>query len=177
MKIGIVGNAADKFTRLTAGIAKNAIREVIEEYRPSHVVSGACHLGGVDIWAEEIADELDVETIIHKPKSRDWTNGYKPRNLLIAHDSDIVVCIVASKYPKKYDGPHFAGCYHCEHQRPFHIKSGACWTAMQCGLSEWRIVSKSGWLAVPICGHFTPKGKIVSLARQSKLLRPIQRPR
>lgn len=33
---------------------------------------------------------------------------------------------------------------------------------MHCGLSEWRIVCKDGWLAVPMCGYFTRSGNLVS---------------
>lgn len=161
MKIGIVGNAADKFTPKTRRWARHAIRDVIKEYSPTHVISGGCHLGGVDDWAVEIAEKLGVETIIHQPKTRSWTGGYRPRNLRIAADSDIVVCVVAAKYPKKFDERRFESCYHCQLRRPPHCKSGGCYTAMRAALSEWRIISPNGWLAVPIRGYFNRQGKLV----------------
>lgn len=162
MKIGIVGNAADKFSVKTARVAREAIREIIAEYAPSHIVSGHCHLGGVDIWAEEIAREMGVKTIIHEPAVHNWTYGYMPRNILIAHDSDIVVCIVARDYPKSFpEEDRYLACYHCKRRRPPHTKSGGCWTAMRAGFSEWRIISPSGWLAVPTRGYFNRAGKLV----------------
>lgn len=159
MKIGIVGNAADKFTRATRDVAKRAIHDVIEHYGPELIISGGCHLGGIDEWAEETANDLGVETLIHTPYQRTW-KYYKQRNLRIANDADLVVCIVAGQYPKKFDGRRFSVCYHCRRSRPFHIKSGGCWTAMECGLSQWRIVSKDGWLTLPLKGHFMRGGKL-----------------
>jgi hypothetical protein len=48
--LGIVGHAADKFTPLTGYQARLAIR-----YRPSKVISGGCHLGGMaDYWYDKL---------------------------------------------------------------------------------------------------------------------------
>jgi len=127
MKVGIVGNAADKFTEVTEQSAKMMIRRIL---KPGDIlVSGGCHLGGVDIWAEEIAKELGCydPDYIHLPKVRRWEGGYKQRNLKIARDSDIVYVIVVAEYPPGYRGTRFTWCYHC--QTDDHIKSGACWTA------------------------------------------------
>ena len=55
MNIGIVGHEAAKFTPETEAKAKAIIRDLLSD--PLSVcVSGHCHLGGIDIWAEEIAD-------------------------------------------------------------------------------------------------------------------------
>lgn len=126
MKVGIIGNAADKFTELTGQSAKVVIRRLLN---PGDIlVSGGCHLGGVDIWAEEIAKLFGCydPDYIHLPKIRRWEGGYKQRNLKIARDSDILHVIVVTEYPPEYRGRRFTYCYHCDADD--HIKSGACWT-------------------------------------------------
>ena len=128
MNIGIVGHAADKFTPETEREARRIIaREILHPL--DTVVSGRCHLGGVDIWAEECADRWGLLKIIHPPKTLSWATGYKPRNLLIARDSEVVHVIVVRAYPPGYSGMRFDLCYHC--RTASHIKSGACWTAKQ----------------------------------------------
>jgi len=140
-RLGIVGHEAAKFTLPMEAIARNRIRDAIEIYRPDHVISGGCHLGGIDIWAEEEARNYGIEPTVHLPKWRQWTpNGYKERNLKIAHGSDLVLVIVAQDYHKGYQGQRFGSCYHCRDNRPTHIKSGACWTAMRAKAAEWSIV-------------------------------------
>ena len=124
-RIGIVGHEAAKFTPETEDRARQIIRELL--YEPCILVSGGCHLGGIDIWAEEEATALRRLKIIHKPKVLSWEGGYKQRNILIAKNSDIVHVIVVSTYPLDYRGMRFSYCYHCDSQD--HIKSGACWTA------------------------------------------------
>lgn len=134
MNIGIVGHAADKFTRRTERLAREVIYRLLAPPR-SVLVSGGCHLGGVDIWAEEIARELGRETLIFKPRSRSWSTGYRPRNLLIARTSDIVHVIVVREYPASYRGMRFASCYHCNTNT--HVKSGGCWTARRASKAKW----------------------------------------
>lgn len=137
MNIGIVGHAADKFTPRTEKLARAVIRELLSPPR-SVLVSGGCHLGGVDIWAEEVARELGREVIIFKPRSRNWSTGYKPRNLLIARTSDIVHVIVVREYPVRYRGLRFSSCYHCHVTT--HVKSGGCWTARRAKRAKWHEV-------------------------------------
>lgn len=147
MIVGIVGNEAAKFTEAMELETKRIIRSIIRPGEDS-VCSGGCHLGGVDIWAEEIAMELGVPLIIHNPKKHQWTGGYKDRNLLIARDSDEVHVIVVRDYHRNYTGMKFPKCYHCNERRgtrPLgHVKSGACWTAyraMEMGkMGLWHIV-------------------------------------
>ncbi len=135
MKLGIVGAEAAKFTAVTEAAAKEQIRKWIEATKPTHIVSGHCHLGGVDIWAEEIAAEYELPTLIFPPKELSWEKGYKPRNLEIAKWSDHVICIVVKDYPPDYKGMRFKNCYHCvnnmgmtDYQAAPHVKSGGCWT-------------------------------------------------
>lgn len=134
MNHGIVGNEAAKFTVFTEMAAKGIIREILSH--PGDVlVSGHCHLGGIDIWAEEIADELGRPKIIYEPENLRWQpRGYKDRNLSIAGTSHTVHNIVAAEYPPDYRGGMiFDHCYHCNSYD--HVKSGGCWTA-------WKAVGK-----------------------------------
>ena len=139
--IGIVGHEAAKFTPDTEAAAREIIRMLLES-PDAVVVSGHCHLGGIDIWAEEIADALGREKLIFPPKNLRWSGGYKERNILIAQNSHIVHCIVVATLPAGYDGMRFEGCYHCN--TPDHVKSGGCWTAKYARRlgrqAQWHIV-------------------------------------
>lgn len=138
-KVGIVGHEGAKFTAETEAVARNIIRSLLS---PGDIlVSGGCHLGGIDIWAEEEADKLGIQKEIHIPAKRTWEGGYKQRNLKIADTSDIVHCIVVSKYPEGYKGMRFDYCYHCKSSD--HIKSGGCWTAKRAKKAEWHIIEEA----------------------------------
>lgn len=142
MNVGIIGAAADKFTVAGEQAARILARHFLSDPH-ARLVSGGCHLGGIDAWAEEIADELGRQKIIHRPQTHAWSTGYKPRNLLIARDSDVVHVVVVRWYPPEYAGMRFSLCYHCarrarEHGGNVpafpHVKSGGCWTARQAEL-------------------------------------------
>lgn len=124
MRIGIVGAETSKFTAQGEAEAKEIIRGLLAGGH--FLVSGGCHLGGVDIWAEEIQRELGGAMQIHYPPKRQWEGGYKVRNELIARDSEIVHCIAVRRLPHSYSGMVFEECYHCHTDD--HIKSGGCWT-------------------------------------------------
>jgi len=126
MVIGIVGSEAIKFTLETEAKAKEIIRSLLTAPGVTGVSSGACHLGGIDVWAEEIGKELGLELFIHPPKVHNWEQGYKPRNLAIVRDSDEVHCITLKELPASYIGMKFPMCYHCKSKD--HVKSGGCWT-------------------------------------------------
>ena len=150
MKVGIVGSEAAKFTKLGEERARDVIREILSGDNVTGVVSGHCHLGGIDIWAELVADELGIKKEIYPPKELNWSNGYKPRNLAIANNSDIVYCISVDKLPDDYKGMRFSKCYHCAkggRNSTDHIKSGGCWTvlhAMKLGKrGEWITISNA----------------------------------
>lgn len=123
MRIGIVGSEASKFTPETQEQARAAIRSLLNP--GDIVVSGKCHLGGIDIWAVEEAKKLGLETVEYPPKYHGWP-AYRERNLRIVEDSDKVVCITLSKLPDAYKGMRFEKCYHCGTDT--HVKSGGCWT-------------------------------------------------
>lgn len=126
MNLGIVGSEQAKFTSRTEGLARATIRILIERYQPTFVVSGKCHLGGIDVYAVEEAKHLKVPFVEFPPKTLEWSAGYKPRNILIAQNSDHVVCITVRSLPAGYTGMRFRSCYHCGSAA--HIKSGGCWT-------------------------------------------------
>jgi hypothetical protein len=143
LNIAIIGHAADKFTPFSEARAK---AKIIALLGPSDVlISGGCHLGGVDIWAEQLAEKFGNQTIIHRPAKRGWYGGYKDRNLKIARDADVVHVIVAEEYPAEHRGLKFDYCYHCKSKD--HIKSGACWTAIQAQklgkAAHWHIIRGS----------------------------------
>lgn len=133
MKIGIIGHGENKFTEKTKQEAKNIIRKIFHIRKIAfldnlYLVSGHSPVGGVDIYAEEIAKEMDIKLDLKIPKQHKWDAeyGYKQRNIDIAKDSDEIYIILVDKYPPNYKGMRFEKCYHCNSTD--HIKSGACWT-------------------------------------------------
>lgn len=128
-RIGIVGHEDSKFTMPGRLRAMACIADLLSE--GDTVVSGGCHLGGVDIWAEEIAATMGLETMIFKPTRLSWDPGepwigYKARNIAIAAHSAILHVIVVKTLPGGYQGMKHPLCYHCN--TTTHIKSGGCWT-------------------------------------------------
>jgi hypothetical protein len=124
MRLGIVGSESAKFTAETEAKARQIIRNHISP--GVHVVSGRCHLGGIDIWAVEEAVLKGNSFTEYPPASLHWEE-YKKRNILIAENSDIVICITVKVLPPGYRIRGFEKyCYHC--QTSEHIKSGGCWT-------------------------------------------------
>lgn len=130
---GIVGHEAAKFTELGKLRATYKIRDILWDTKMAHsivrVSSGRCHLGGIDIWAEEVAIDEDCfdESLIFPPKVHSWSAGYMPRNIKIARASNEVWSIVVTKLPDDYKGMRHKLCYHCGTDT--HVKSGGCWTA------------------------------------------------
>lgn len=109
------------------------------------VISGHSPVGGIDIWAEEIADELGVVMQTYEPIIQQWNPpggyGYKARNLDIANNSDLVAVIVAREYPENYYGRRFALCYHC--RLDDHVKSGGCWTGKKARAANWYYIDNN----------------------------------
>ena len=126
-----------KFTAETERKAREIIRHIIGSAPDitTTICSGHCHLGGIDIWAEEEANLQGLNTLIFPPKTLSWEKGYKPRNLQIAHASDIIHCIVVKMLPPGYKGMRFTSCYHCHTDT--HVKSGGCWTAKRAKQARW----------------------------------------
>jgi hypothetical protein len=131
MILGIVGHEAAKFTPDTESIAKKAIYNLLCGKDITKVVSGACHLGGIDRWAIDEARRLmafEIEEFPSVTRRWDGPGGYKERNIKIATVADRLVCIVVRHLPGSYMGPRFEYCYHCKSDS--HIKSGGCWTLL-----------------------------------------------
>jgi hypothetical protein len=124
--LGIVGSEDAKFTDETRQRAISEIRGLILRHRPTCLVSGACHLGGVDQWAAREGRLHGVRVVEYPPAVRRWSGGYMERNIQIAKESDIVVCITVKELPPDYKGMRFRMCYHCGTDS--HVKSGGCWT-------------------------------------------------
>lgn len=130
MTIGIVGSEAAKFTPETEAKARAAIRDLLAQTSPLDlVVSGGCHLGGIDSWAKDEAIRAGIAFKEFLPAKLQWEGGYKQRNMQIAKASDIVVCITVKSLPEGYKGMRFASCYHCGTDD--HVKSGGCYTVKQ----------------------------------------------
>lgn len=142
MRLGIVGHAAEKFTKRTERLAREAIDEAIAKHQPEALVSGRSPMGGVDIWTEEAAERHGIHMDAKVPRQHTWDGeyGFKARNLDIANTSDLVLCIVVEHLPSGFSGMQFKHCYHCRGRNPVHVKSGGCWTAWKAKAREWRIL-------------------------------------
>jgi len=121
--VGIVGSEAAKFDSRAEELARIEIRKLLVDAR--EVVSGGCHLGGIDIWAVEEAKKLNIPYTEFLPLKQEW-KYYAARNMKIARRSEKVACITIAKYPTLYTGHKFLMCYHCNTNT--HVKSGGCWT-------------------------------------------------
>jgi hypothetical protein len=122
------------------------------------LVSGHCPKGGVDIWAEEIADKLGIKKEIYPATAKQWNDqlanifcdkvhgweevgytatlrldGYKSRNIKIAKACDVLYCVV----PKTFDSVSFGSIpygmlnktTYCNHCKVWeHPTNGGCWT-------------------------------------------------
>jgi hypothetical protein len=93
MNIGIVGAEGAKFTKLGETRANKLIFDILyaskaETGEVPFVISGECHLGGIDIWARDIALNLKIGYKGYPPKLQRWEGGYKQRNLQIVANSD-----------------------------------------------------------------------------------------
>jgi hypothetical protein len=126
MILGIVGSEGAKFTPETEIKARSIIAKLIEKYYADTVVSGACHLGGIDVWAVQEAAGVGCKIVECPPEFKTW-QSFKRRNIEIAEQSDRVVCITVSALPSGFkEGGWERYCYHCKTDA--HIKSGGCWT-------------------------------------------------
>jgi hypothetical protein len=144
VRIGIVGSGAEKFRTDQIEVVKTLIESLLSDPADS-LVSGASPGGGIDDWAEQVADRLGRAKLIHAPKNQSWKDGYRRRNLRIARDSDIVHVIVPRDYPVDYMGKRDVTCYHCAGSEvPRHIRSGGCWTGRKAMLAgkdaRWHVI-------------------------------------
>ncbi len=145
IRIGIVGSEEAKFIPITKAKAYIEINKWLDQFpKIQYICSGECHLGGVDIYARQIALARGIKFIPYPPKKLTW-EYYKKRNLQIANNSDIVLCVTVKDYHPGYKDLKFESCYHCDkapkdRRPPPHVKSGGCWTAWQCKKQDWIII-------------------------------------
>jgi len=94
MKIAIVGSEEKYWTKDQEERVKEKILRILNIFclDPTILVSGHCHRGGVDIWAEEIADGLGIEKEIYPAQVKRWSGkgGYRDRNVKIAKACDVL---------------------------------------------------------------------------------------
>jgi hypothetical protein len=128
MLVGIVGSEAAKFTEQGRLEARRIILELLDRLGVTGVVSGGCHLGGIDIWAVEIGRTKHLKTVEYLPAQHSWPY-YKERNMQIVSASNEVHCITVDVLPPNFKGMRFDLCYHCKTKD--HVKSGGCWTMKQ----------------------------------------------
>lgn len=107
MRLAIVGSEAIHWTPETRTKACAKIKEILiddtyYDFNPVDpgdityptFISGGCPKGGIDIWAEIIADFIGLKKKIHYPENNQWEpEGYKARNEKIAMDCDVLFCI------------------------------------------------------------------------------------
>jgi hypothetical protein len=123
VKVAIVGSELKYWTEKSETLAIMNIHNILVRHATSHdfrdgdiwmpyevtMVSGGCPKGGVDIWAEIIADELGIKKEIYRPEVNQWNDymetypcappnvrwlsGYKSRNLQITKACDVLYCI------------------------------------------------------------------------------------
>ena len=125
VKVAIVGASAAKWPdsqRGTPELVKDKIMGILKSYDSPVLISGACPYGGVDIWAEEVADSQNLRKWIFPPEQKEW-KSYRKRNIQIAETCDVLYDIVPFK--------EFAFCHH--HQARDHDTSGGCWTMLRAG--------------------------------------------
>ena len=91
MKIAIVGSEEKHWNHDQKRKVMEHIKYTLKQENTT-LVSGGCHKGGPDIWAEAIAIALDVETEIYLPDEYVWSimgsdrRGFKERNKQIEAD-------------------------------------------------------------------------------------------
>lgn len=105
MKLAIVGSEEKYWSRELAVKAISAIDALLGPQ--DTLISGGCLRGGVDIWAERIADKKGLKKIIFLPQKNNWYY-YKKRNIQIAHECDFLVCVEPGD---RKSGGYWTLCY------------------------------------------------------------------
>lgn len=131
MKIAIVGSDSRRWTPEGERQARDLIRFILGVTGVTEVISGACHLGGIDLWAAEIGRELGLKVTEFAAKVRAWNghSGFKARNQRIVDACDVAHCLAPNRLP---DGSA-EFCFHCG--TGAHSRSGGCWVAKHARLA------------------------------------------
>jgi len=117
VKVAIVGSSESHWTANGRVKAVLYIHNLLDEmssswlYKKVTLISGGSPKGGIDIYAEMVADELGLEKEIYYPEVNQWEDktlytisilpyepvkilkGYKSRNIQIAESCDVLYCI------------------------------------------------------------------------------------
>lgn len=113
MKIGIVGSREKYWLPEQRKKAVKEIKKALFKHMRNLVggydtypdkqsvmlVSGACPYGGVDIWAEVIADLYDIPKQIFPP-TENRRAAFFARNIQIAEECDVIYCFQPEQRPK-----------------------------------------------------------------------------
>lgn len=128
-KIAIVGSEEKYWTPETRTKAIKEIYRILTD-KPYYwglsntvFISGGCPKGGIDIWAEIIADVLGFKKEIYLPEVNQWNDkndgmnqwgfpetvyaGYKTRNIRIAKNCDVLYCIDPKSRGETFTGGKF----------------------------------------------------------------------
>jgi len=91
MKLAIVGSQLKSWWSSEQKIRVDGIiRGVLRVLEPDGFISGGA--SGVDTWAESYADLYGIPKKIFYPEQNNWL-AFKSRNILIASECDVLVCI------------------------------------------------------------------------------------
>lgn len=109
MKLAIVGSSklTEEQTEKAKKIISASLMQLMSSQDELIVVSGRSPKGGVDILAEDIAvNTFYLDTVIFEPELHQWADengkeGYKSRNMKIAKECDVLLCI-RSEQSKTY---------------------------------------------------------------------------
>jgi len=114
-KVAIIGSEEKYFTSSQRTDAVKEIYRILTD-KPydwglinTIFISGGCPRGGIDIWAEIVADVLGIKKQIFYPEVNQWEDqyvyvnnnksvqtkliGYESRNIQIAEACDVLYCI------------------------------------------------------------------------------------
>lgn len=161
LPVVIVGAQASKFNKQTEHDAKLVIRNILlgthrtvppemymlATYNKLQLVTGACHKGGIDIWAQEEAERTNIPVRLFKPQVRQWPDkvitvsdathlikttrykGYKSRNDQMATCGSIGFDIEPAGSCRHCGGSGFSfGDYPCNKCRGTGAHSGGRYT-------------------------------------------------
>jgi len=124
LKIVIVSAEESKWSKAESEEVRLLISNILSRHNRSEdgivLVSGRCPRGGVDIWAEEVVDEMNsggdvdeaetarIDKLIFPPEVEQWEDeivrkgialesdirakGYRSRNIQIAEACDVLYC-------------------------------------------------------------------------------------
>lgn len=140
--IAIVGADGRKWTENDPELVKCIIRHILTKYDDPILISGHCPLGGVDLWAEEVAKELEIPVVLFRPRRNAW-RFYKERNVKIAEACDIIYDIEPPRSCHHCRGEGKIGDLICRFCGGDGAYSGGTWTlnyAKTLGKEVWKII-------------------------------------